>query len=154
MKSLNQNPPAGGKNSLMFSIILFLLFLFFPSNIYAKDYSIKSADFTVQINRDGSATITEKRTYVFDGSFSWADQWIPLKDGSTVTDFEMSENGVSYYPVDVIGDAPTTTNIIRINFTLSGFILRSMNQKLWDQHKISNTVTNHTIYQNFTGNWF
>ena len=71
------------KSSFLSLAIFILGFIFFPSDIYAKDYSIKSADFVVQINKDGSATITEKRTYVFDGSFSWADQWIPLKDGSS-----------------------------------------------------------------------
>ena len=60
-------------------LILFIGLLLVPTNIYAKDYSIKSADFVVQINKDGSASVTEKREYVFDGSFSWADMWIPTK---------------------------------------------------------------------------
>lgn len=61
------------------SVILFLL-LFFVSakTAYAKDYSIQSADFKVQINSDGSADVTEQRTYNFDGSYSWVDEWINL----------------------------------------------------------------------------
>ena len=55
-----------------------LLFIFFPKPAFAKDYSINSADIKVNINADGSANITERRTYSFDGSFSWADEWINL----------------------------------------------------------------------------
>ncbi|OGC70653.1 hypothetical protein A2415_01715, partial [candidate division WWE3 bacterium RIFOXYC1_FULL_39_7] len=63
-----------------FLYLLFILssFCIFPKTVHSKDYSIKSADFTVQLNSDGSADVTETRTYHFDGSFTWADEWIPL----------------------------------------------------------------------------
>jgi len=51
----------------------------------AKEYSIPSATITVQINKDGSANVTEERRYSFDGSFSWADEWIPI-DGHQIKD--------------------------------------------------------------------
>ena len=63
-------------------LALFLFLLFSPlvcSPLYAKDYSISSADFVVQINPDGSADVTETRVYSFSGSFTWADEWIPTK---------------------------------------------------------------------------
>ena len=60
--------------------LLFFLFVFLFSSkfVYAKDYSILSADFKVQLNLDGSAGVTETRAYYFDGSFSWIDQTINL----------------------------------------------------------------------------
>ncbi|PIU03309.1 hypothetical protein COT44_03740 [Candidatus Shapirobacteria bacterium CG08_land_8_20_14_0_20_39_18] len=71
---------------LFFSIILALtlllsskLCLSLAPIVYAKDYSILSADFQVQLDSDGSADVIEKRTYNFNGSYSWVDEWIPLK---------------------------------------------------------------------------
>jgi len=52
---------------------LIVISLIWPGKVAAKDYSIESADIQVQLNLDGSADITETRTYDFDGSFSWAE---------------------------------------------------------------------------------
>lgn len=48
------------------------------TDVFAKDYSIKTADFKVQLRDDGSADVSETRTYSFDGSYSWVDEWINL----------------------------------------------------------------------------
>ena len=45
---------------------------------FAKSYSITSDQFTIQINADKSITVNEALTYDFDGSFSWAEMWIPV----------------------------------------------------------------------------
>ena len=74
---------------IILSIFIVIVGLVFPSTAFAKDYSIKSADFNVQIEKDGSAAVTETRVYSFDGSFSWADQWIPLK-GRTISDIKIT----------------------------------------------------------------
>src|SRR4030042_5736010 len=59
--------------------LFFVMFLFLvPREVSAKDYSIPQSNIKVQINSDGSADITETRTYRFDGSYTWADEWIPL----------------------------------------------------------------------------
>src|SRR4030066_597815 len=60
--------------SLFFVMFLFLV----PREVSAKDYSIPQSNIKVQINSDGSADITETRTYRFYGSYTWADEWIPL----------------------------------------------------------------------------
>jgi len=65
-------------NLRIIPVILLMLFVF-PDKVNAKDYSIKNADIVVKLNSDGSADITETRTYSFDGQFSWADEWINLK---------------------------------------------------------------------------
>ena len=41
-----------------------------PARVDAKDFSITSADFLVRLKSNGSADITETRTYQFDGSYS------------------------------------------------------------------------------------
>src|SRR3990167_4973825 len=80
-----------------FILLLFLaLFFFLPSRVFAKDYSIPSADFEVRINPDGSVNITETRTYSFDGSFSWADEWIILKKDYKISNFEVWEGEKKY----------------------------------------------------------
>lgn len=81
----------------IFAVFVSLVSLLFilPSNTQAKDYSITSADFKVQINTDGSANVTEVRTYNFDGTFTWADEWINKK-GYRMADFELWEGGKSY----------------------------------------------------------
>ena len=68
---------------------LFFVFLFTPKLAFAKDYTLPTADFVVQINPDGSANVTEIRTYNFDGSFTWADEWIYLKS-SSISDISLT----------------------------------------------------------------
>src|SRR3989344_1965362 len=99
----------------LFLIFISFFLLIFPCSVYAKDYSIKSADITVQIQSDGSADVTETRTYDFDGSYSWADEWINLTtkcktdpsrpsfksvecNNYRITDVRLSENGLEYAP--------------------------------------------------------
>src|SRR3972149_6351410 len=77
-------------------ILLFLCFFLFPAKTLAKDYSIPSADFRVQLYSDGSADVVETRTYSFDGSFSWADEWIILKDDAKISDIEVREGERGY----------------------------------------------------------
>lgn len=48
---------------LVFLLLPFTFYLFTNTPVFAKDYSIKSANITVQLNRDGSADVQEKRTY-------------------------------------------------------------------------------------------
>jgi len=89
----------------LFKVVLFL-FIFFvvPLPVLAKDYSIEAVDFEVRLNKDGSANVTEKRTYNFVGSFSWADEWIELGDYKVkdlnvtgADDFETSLNSDKAY---------------------------------------------------------
>jgi len=75
------------KFSLLLVAVLFFLSLS-TSLVIAKDYTIPSADFVVQINPDGSANVTETRTYSFDGNFTWADEWIYPK-GSTISNITL-----------------------------------------------------------------
>lgn len=75
-----------------FVTLIFFLFFFLPRPIEAKDYRILSADFVVHLQADGAAQITETRTYRFDGSFSWADEWINLVAPREIKDLVITEN--------------------------------------------------------------
>lgn len=86
----------------IFLTLLIFLFasLFFGSEVYAKDYYFPEVRAQYQINKDGSIDVKELRTYSFDGSFSWADIYIPLtvsrKDYNhkvSVTNFKILEDG-------------------------------------------------------------
>ncbi len=72
------------KKILLFLIVFFGVFLF-PQNCFAKSYTIDKADIDIQVNSNGSADISEKRTYTFSGQYSngW---WITgLKKACTNT---------------------------------------------------------------------
>mgnify|MGYP000961852459 FL=1 len=66
------------KTVAIFASILSFLFVFVPVSHAEKDYNIDSAYLEYSINRDGSASVLERRVYDFDGSFSWAEQYIEL----------------------------------------------------------------------------
>lgn len=83
---------------LLFTTSYFLL----ATGVSAKDYSINTADFKIQLQEDGSADVTETRTYQFDGSYSWADEWINLIPKCTncsnyrISNFELWEGTQKY----------------------------------------------------------
>ncbi len=90
-------------------IFLFLLFLFFTFNANARDYSFPSLEVKVEVEKDGSVYIEEKRTAVFDGNYSGLFQWINKQPEEEITDIKIRE-GNKYYdlnPSQEIGPAGT-----------------------------------------------
>lgn len=77
-------------------IFLFFLTLVLSTSVQAKEYEIPELKIEVQINEDGSLTITEHRTYVFDGSFSWANYRLPKMGYSGIRNIQVSEDGQSF----------------------------------------------------------
>jgi len=64
--------------------ILFLLWVFVPFSVVlaraqSKNFYFSEVMIDVRVARDGSFTVDEYRTYDFQGSFSWAKLWIPLR---------------------------------------------------------------------------
>jgi len=53
--------------------------LYSPVESDSKDFYFPEVRIEVDIQRDGSFTVDEYRTYEFQGSFSWALLWIPLQ---------------------------------------------------------------------------
>jgi len=70
-----------------------LLIICTAFSVLAKDYSIPKIQIDVQINTDGTVTITEHRTYVFDGSYTWANYRLPKSGYSAIREITVSENG-------------------------------------------------------------
>ena len=60
-------------------LIVFIGFIFQPSPAFAKSYTIDKDEFRIQLSADKSAFVSERLTYNFDGSFTWAEMWIPTK---------------------------------------------------------------------------
>lgn len=61
---------------------LALTVLFFSPLILSsetKNYYFPEVRIEIQVQKDGSFTVDEFRTYEFEGSFSWASLWIPLQ---------------------------------------------------------------------------
>ena len=80
--------------SLLFS---FLIYFNFSSPVLAKDYSFPQVKFKVQVNKDGSFEVQEQRTYKFNGSFSWADLWIPFKNQNyKINNFQIRDESKIY----------------------------------------------------------
>lgn len=80
-----------------FSLILLVFGISLQSSkLSAKDYTIPKLQVEVQINEDGSLRITEHRTYIFDGSYSWANYMVPKTGFSAFKDIQISENGENF----------------------------------------------------------
>ena len=71
---------------------------FAPAEAQAKSFTLPKADVVADVQPDGSVLITENITYDFSGSFEGGYREIPLKDGMSVTDVSVSENGRQYAP--------------------------------------------------------
>ncbi len=84
------------RNFARFFISILILFLFPTLPLKGKNYEIERVQIFAQVNRDGSVSIREERTYNFRGSFSWANYILPKKKISGVKDFTVSENGNLY----------------------------------------------------------
>ena len=65
------------KQKLVFFLFLLVSgFWFLASPVFAKDYSFPQVSFEVWLKPDGSAVVEERRTYKFDGDFSFAFLYI------------------------------------------------------------------------------
>ena len=62
----------------------------------SKSYTIPEIRVEVDIRPDGTIQITEHRTYVFDGSFSWADYRLPLVGYSSIENIRISEGDTAF----------------------------------------------------------
>ena len=62
----------------------------------ANDYTIPEIKIDVEILNDGTVRFTEHLTYVFDGTFSWADHRFPKEGFAEATNISVSENGEAY----------------------------------------------------------
>jgi len=76
--------------------LIALILLTLPIVLFASEYSIPRIDMEVSITEDGLVRITERRTYVFDGDFTWADYQLPKNGFTQIQSISVSENGNEY----------------------------------------------------------
>ena len=108
----------------------------------AKDYSIEEADFTVQLNVNGRAEITETRVYNFDGSFSWAEMWINLA-GKCVKSTSCPDYVIS--GITVTGDSDNFTTEIKNRQLYIKWFYRALDETKTFvlKYTVENAVTAH-----------
>jgi uncharacterized membrane protein len=148
------------KKILLTILFIFTSFLFFTGTVKAKDYSITSAYFNVQINSDGSADVTEVRTYNFDGSYTWADEWIDLtvnKQKSTsnlqpyvIENFSLHDENDRYS--QSTSGLPNTfsTSTTSNKFYVKWYYQATNTSRTFTlNYKIANAVTNHPDISEF-----
>src|SRR3989344_4521574 len=121
-------------------LVVFLVFLFSVTPAYAKDYSITKANIEVFLNKDGSADITEERTYSFIDTFSWADQYIPLQNRKLIFNSITSENTPLTYEKSLTSD----------KFYIKWFYNATNEKKTFHlTYTIQNALTNHQDISEF-----
>ncbi len=74
-----------------------VVFAFLSSNILiASDYSIPEISVEIKITEAGIISITEHRTYHFEGAFSWADYRLPKEGFTEIKNIRVFEDGTDY----------------------------------------------------------
>jgi uncharacterized membrane protein len=126
------------KKKILFLIFLLILISSFKLT-FAKDYSIPHVKIEVTLNKDGSASFIEERTFTFDGSFSFGYYDLPKEgyekleeflvyEGETLYKKENSklsqtyyiEDNGSYYRVNFFYDAFYETKTFKFVYKLNG----------------------------------
>lgn len=140
-------------------ILLFLLFLFFTVNTSARDYGFPSLEVKVEIEKDGSVYIEEKRTAIFDGKYTGLFQWINKQPGEEITDIKIREGNKEYEfnPSGEIG--PSGTYFIRDEGNKTyidwSFEAEDESKTFFLSYRIKNSVKIHNdvaeLYYIFTG---
>lgn len=92
---------------------LTLIFLIRPDALQgqSKSYSIPEIRTSVDITEDGLVQINEERTYIFSGSYSWADYRLPLRGFSEIRNIRVSEDDRSY--INENNEQPGTFSVSR-----------------------------------------
>jgi Predicted membrane protein (DUF2207). len=129
------------------SVFLFLLSFHQTS---AKDYSIPEVDIEVNLQKDGSAWIKESRTYKFDGSFSWADEWINLKvkysgcKNYKISNFSLEDEKGYYLKSSLTTPPKLLHNRGKDKFYIKWFYSAFDESKNFTmRYKVQNAITNH-----------
>ncbi len=83
------------KYVLPFSFVLIILAAC-SSPAEARDHRITDVRVEADVRPDGSVRITEHRTFLFDGAFSWFEQRIEARGFSRIEDIAVSEDENAY----------------------------------------------------------
>jgi uncharacterized membrane protein len=78
------------------ALLLLTLVLAPATAAMAKSFWMSEADVDIVVNDDGSLSVTETLTYLFDGDFSGAYRDIPLRPGESISQVRVSDESVEY----------------------------------------------------------
>jgi uncharacterized membrane protein len=103
---------------------LFVLFLL-PGGLLARDFEITHLTIIAEVHPSGEISVSEERTFAFEGSYSWFEQDFRRRGFRVIRDFSMREGGQDYL-LDESGD-PGTFSVresrrlvtVRTNFSAS-----------------------------------
>ena len=76
------------------TVLFFLLSIL--NSVIAKDYQLNEIQIQARLSAEGTLRIEESRTYVFNGSFSWADYRLPLEKLGHIENFQLFEEEVRF----------------------------------------------------------
>ncbi|MCX7928703.1 MAG: DUF2207 domain-containing protein [Patescibacteria group bacterium] len=126
-----------------------------PKEILAKDYSIKNTNIEIKLLPDGSARFSETRTYHFNGSFSRAEQWIPLTPRCQncviykIKDISF-RNESQIYSLDRSNNPNTFYDKIGENFHIKWrYSAHNTAKTFTPNYTIENAITNHLDISEF-----
>ena len=153
----------------MWWLLLTLLGLSFwqPKTVEAKDYSISSVEIQAKIDTDGSMTVKESRNYKFEGSFTFAYQYInkngERKTPYVLSNFSLCEQNSCYRQIEV-DDVTKTPGTFYIKDEGSRYYLKwfyrvtNETKKFTLGYKVDNAVTLQKdvaeIYWQLLGNYW
>ena len=73
--------------------LMLLVFMLFPLQALAVEYSISEVAIDAQVNADGTVDVVEHHTYEFEDDFNGITREIAPKEGSSIQKFSGYENG-------------------------------------------------------------
>ena len=84
------------KKMRCFLLALLLLAVGISEGLAQQEYQIPEIKVEAEILRNGTIEISESRNYHFQGSFSWADYWLPREGFDEMRNIQVSEQGQDY----------------------------------------------------------
>lgn len=81
------------KRKIIPYVLAFILVGLIPAQVYAVDFDITEVRIDAQLNRDGTADVTELFTYEFEDDFNGITRGLIAKEGTAIENFSAVENG-------------------------------------------------------------
>ncbi|MCC5841021.1 MAG: DUF2207 domain-containing protein [Opitutales bacterium] len=70
--------------------------LLFSGGLYARNFEITQLTIVAEIHPSGEVSLSEERTFAFEGSYSWFEQDFRRRGFRVIRDFTLSEGGQAY----------------------------------------------------------
>jgi uncharacterized membrane protein len=96
MKTYKGHRPRFVKSLTILCTVMILASWLTSPRVCAKDYSIRSVIIDARLDSSGNMSITEMRTYDFNGHFHWATYTLPTGNTGGIVDFSVEEEDRPY----------------------------------------------------------